>query len=358
MTSKPSHSKPSRSQNQSPKDSPHYQENKSVWKAVESRNGNPNALIIAVVSPEQKKLMRKLIEDKKQKGKIQSTVVVTTQEHFQGMITSTLNKSYKTLYLFVSSTIKRITYDIPNDIKDVQVAPCRPPGRPDVLLVSSTSTYCGVKTYAWDQRTDPKLRKGGYQISHAEGCHFDISDDMDEARILLQVPVTAFDMSPEEQAKITHEVRKFQEDAMSESNMDTGVSSSAENAPSPAADDTNTWFQRAKSLIAVLVGAGAGLAAMAGTFWVSAGGVYLKGPLGLSMAAGYFNMCAIGGVCIAGTGAAIAAGAAVYFIPWDKFWNYLKNRLWQVWEKICNALTWIWEQMKTLGKKVVSMFTG
>jgi hypothetical protein len=70
-----SSSKPKRSR---PRELPaiedaYHDENKSVWRAVKAKNGNRHTAIVAVVKPEQKKELEKMIKEKKRKGKIRTS---------------------------------------------------------------------------------------------------------------------------------------------------------------------------------------------------------------------------------------------------------------------------------------------
>lgn len=49
-----------------------HEENKAVWKEVKDRNGNESTLIFAIVSSDQKKPMRKLMDEKKKGGKLRT----------------------------------------------------------------------------------------------------------------------------------------------------------------------------------------------------------------------------------------------------------------------------------------------
>ncbi|EXJ69599.1 uncharacterized protein A1O5_07635 [Cladophialophora psammophila CBS 110553] len=37
-----------------------------------------------------------------------------------------------------------------------------------------------------------------------------------------------------------------------------------------------------------------------------------------------------------------AAAVVVYFVPWEKVFEYVKRTLWKIWDYICEVLTWIW----------------
>ncbi|KAH6886848.1 hypothetical protein B0T10DRAFT_607710 [Thelonectria olida] len=329
----------------------YHDENKSVWRAVKAKNGNRHTAIVAIVKAEQKKELEKMIKEKKRKGKIQSTIVIATARQLQEKIDSTLDANCTSLYLFVSSTVNSITYDIGKVIKDVYVAPCQPASRPDVLRIGSASKYCNVKAYAWEHRPT-SIRRGGYQITYAEGCHFDISDDLEDARRLLNQPITSCDMQDDELAKIKSQFLSIQEE------MASGpVSSDGSVSSYLGADQTGNWFEKWKGLLAMIIAAGTGTYRIGGAItavWVSGGGVYIKGPLGLSIAAGYFNVAAFAGAVGAGGMMAIAAWGAVYFVPWDRLWNLVREKLSQIWEVIRDVAAWIWEKMKALASTFVS----
>jgi hypothetical protein len=53
-------------------DDVYHEENKAVWKEVKDRNGNESTLIFAIVSSDQKKPMRKLMDEKKKGGKLRT----------------------------------------------------------------------------------------------------------------------------------------------------------------------------------------------------------------------------------------------------------------------------------------------
>ncbi|UPL01761.1 hypothetical protein LCI18_012695 [Fusarium solani-melongenae] len=298
-------------------DDVYHEENKAVWKEVKGRNGNESTLICAIVSSDQKKPMRKLMDEKKKGGKLQSTVVVTTQSHLQDVMDAIVGTRFKTLYLLVSSTVDYLTYNI-----------------------------AGVfKTVYWDRRTDSKLLKK--RITYAEGCVIDIQDNLEDARRVLNEPIVQPNLSEAKKAEIKRQFDGFREDVI-DGSRGAAVSSDTESNSAPGAYETETWFQRWKGLLATIVGAGAGAFGVFGSFWVSAGGVCIKGPFGMSIAAGYFTAAGVGGACAAGGVVGLAAGGAVYFVPWDRFWASLKNRLWELWEYIRDTFVWIWNKLKGL----------
>ncbi|KAJ3531042.1 hypothetical protein NM208_g9056 [Fusarium decemcellulare] len=103
-----------------------------------------------------------------------------------------------------------MTYNVEGVVTRVFITPCGSNGRPDALRIGSSSTYCGVKSHAWDQRTDPKQLKK--QLVHNPGCVFDLSDDLNEAKRLLGNPVMSPDLSEEEKDDIRRQFDGFHND--------------------------------------------------------------------------------------------------------------------------------------------------
>jgi hypothetical protein len=290
-------------------------------------------------------------------------IVVATPESLQQKLDSYASKGFMTLHLLVSSFVKSITYRISKAVKDVYVACCGSlfNGQPDMLRIGSSSTYCNVRTYAWDSRPDGELRTGGYHITHGEGCHFDLSGNIDEVRRLFAEPRMMPSMTDEEMEGIKDRFANLQPDVMSgpprsNTSRRRPVSSNSVESPSTGTDETETWFSKWRSLLAVVLGAGAGAAGFGGAIWMGAGGVFIKGPFGLSLAAGYFSSGVIGGGCVIGGVAAVAAAAVVYLVPWDKVFEYVKQALWKIWDYISEVVTWIWEKIKGMASTVASFF--
>ncbi|KAJ4238404.1 hypothetical protein NW757_013104 [Fusarium falciforme] len=175
-------------------DDVYHEENKAVWKEVKDTKGNESTLIFAIVSSDQKKPM-------------QSTVVVTTQNHFQGMMNATVDTRYKTLYLLVSSTVDRLT----------------------------SSTFAGLKTYEWDRRADSKLLKK--RITYAEGCVIDIQDNLEDAKRVLNEPIVQPNLLEAKKAEIKRQFDGLREDMIdgSETNRGAAVSSDTESNSAPGA---------------------------------------------------------------------------------------------------------------------------
>lgn len=292
--------------------------------------------------------------------------MVTTPGHLQRKIDAYVTPNYRKLYLLASTTVCAITYHISDVVKDVSVYPCGGglTGQPDMLSIRGDSTYCGIRAYQWDQLPQTALPRAR-QITYGKGCSIDMQNYQDEAmEFIRSQPSTASTMSAEQIAGVREQFQRLQDElaagppAGQRSNagpVSAGVAAAASpTAAASHADGTESWFQRWKLLVAGLVGAGAAGGVGGGFMWFSAGGIFVKGPLGLSLSAGYFSVAAGGGVCLAASGAGIAAGALFYFVPWGRVFDYVKGKLWQIWEYICDIVARIWQKIKSLASAAMS----
>jgi hypothetical protein len=176
------------------------------------------------------------------------------------------------------------------------------------------------------------------------------------------MPPMVSTMSSEKLAEVKEDLRLLHDDLASgppgpNAPNPRPVSAGAAGPASSSTDgpEIESWFQRWKLLLAGIVGAGTGAAVAGGFMWCSAGGIFVKGPLGISLAAGYFSFAAGGGVCLAAAGAGLTAGTVFYFVPWGKVFEYVRLQLWQIWDHICDIFTRIWEKIKSLASTVMSM---
>ncbi|KAF5648929.1 hypothetical protein F52700_747 [Fusarium sp. NRRL 52700] len=308
----------------------YHQENTSLWQDVKATEGNSSTLVLALVAPEQRKAMRKLIDDKAKKKKIRSSVIVTTQnqlqEHLGSAMTNSIvaKKAFKTLYLLVSSTVAELTYNIEGFVDKVFIRPCGAGGRPDALRIGTSSTYCGFKAYAWDARPS-QLHQNNKELTHLEGCNFDLSDcSRDELRFLQQ-PRDVSDLSHDDKY---HAMQKIQELKDIEVQVEELLSYSH-----------GSWCRRSWHGQRLL-----------DECW----GIMVKGPCGLYMAAGNATVGGFWAVGAAGVGSAVAAYGMVYFIPWDRVWDFLRAKLWQIWDKICEVLVWIKDKLTELASTILT----
>ncbi|KAL8359088.1 hypothetical protein RB601_008074 [Gaeumannomyces tritici] len=309
-----------------------------VWQAVRRECGSTESIILAVVTSEKTKPVSQMIRQKQANGEIKAKVVVTTPESLQNVITSTLTKSYNKLFLLAAPAVDTITYKVSSVVSSVHVAPCQPTTRGDVLRIGSRSTYCGERAYAWHMRSEKLSR---YKIEHAEGCFFELSDDLDEAVRLVDMPGSAPDLTDAELADIKSmlvELHHNNDNAASPTAADTPVSTPPSSTPTPG----RRWWDEWKRVVVACVCGAAGAVSAAGAFiWFSAGGVFLKGPMGFEVAVRWLSMGGAVGGCAVAAGVGLAAGGMVYFVPWEKVLAGLKRLLRRVWETIKGAVSWV-----------------
>ncbi len=212
--------------------------------------------------------------------------------------------------------------------------------------MGSASTYCGFPAYAWDRRPD-ELRQGNNRINFDDGCYFNIGDDMVMARSLIGQPMIQPDLGPEEMVSLRETFDRFRRDFAA--------------GPPPAAaeeEDEPAWLLRWIPLVAAIFGAGGGVAAASSAFWCGGAGMFIKGPLGYSMAAncfGFGGAAAVGGGAVASAATAyIAASALVYLVPWVTFFDYVKQKLWCIWDHIRETIAWIWKKLAEVVGTLVS----
>ncbi|KAK3933892.1 hypothetical protein QBC46DRAFT_430646, partial [Diplogelasinospora grovesii] len=121
----------------------------------------------------------------------------------------------------------------------------------------------------------------------------------------------ATSISAEDMEKIKNGFDDFRAGVMTGPPGSRPVSSVAALSPPSDTDGTSNWFHPWKAMLAAIVGGAAGAGVVGGTFWCSAGGVYISGPFGFSLAAGYFTGAGAVGIAGAGGATVLAAAAAV-----------------------------------------------
>lgn len=295
-----------------------------------------------------------------------STAVVTTQDGLQRHIDAALSKEPKEpkepkqftkVCIIVGSGVESITYDISDAVEEVYVVPYNPEGQHHKLRIGSSSTFCGVKAYAWPQRQSARNRR----LEHAEGCYFDFSDVMGEASRLLEpriAPEMSEDALSEQFSSLTTQLMSLEEDSTPESQRQ--VSLGALDSSLPAADGTGSWFDKSKGLVATIVGlvCGAGAGAMTGGFVVTSGGISLSGPLGFSLTTKYLCAAGFGAACGTAAATTILAGATVYFIPWGTLWECVQKMLRSIWKRFGEMVVSVLRKVKAVVMSFVSKLTA
>jgi hypothetical protein len=257
-----------------------------------------------------------------------SKLVIMSPETLPNTIPSRENQSnskYKTLYLLVGPTITSIYYNILDPIVRVFVQPCRDTSDREAnqLRIDARSTFRGIKSYEWFHNpTNESGRGPRHELTHTDGCFIDVSEQIGNpeslyANLRLNASSNNGPLTIEEKAERENEFLEGCRDFMSEFGEE-GRGPSANNG------EANSWLGRWGGLLAMLLG---GVAGSAGAFWCSSGGIFVKGPWGFYVAAGYFNLASVGGVVCAGGVASLAVGGLVYFIPWAKVFEWTASKL-------------------------------
>ena len=102
----------------------------------------------------------------------------------------------------------------------------------------------------------------------------------------------------------------------------------------------------------MVLGGVAGICGGAGAFWCSSGGIFVKGPWGFYVAAGYFELASVGGVVCTGGLAGLAVGGLVYFVPWDKVMDWIRSKFSCIWDRLKECISYVWEKIKQISGNV------
>lgn len=221
------------------------------------------------------------------------------------------------------------------------------------LCVNNSSKYCGIEALQWEYRENHMKRK----LSHGEGIFFDTTHLPGQGMAIS--PGLAYAMTSEISNEIEEKFKGFVED--DEEHEASGGFTSRRPSASAGTDKKVRWLDRYLGLISSIVGGAVGVTTGVGAafWWFNAGGVFIKGPLGLYLSGGYFSVGTVGVISVAGLAAGVAtglaAGAAVYYIPWFKVWDFVKKVLGAVWKKIKKYAGMIWDKLRKLVADAASL---
>ncbi|KAH7413500.1 hypothetical protein BKA64DRAFT_661141 [Cadophora sp. MPI-SDFR-AT-0126] len=360
----------------------------AIWRTINSKIEDKNTIFLIVVDrQEMKSLNHFLAENKNLKSakfkggvdifephkEVACTVMLSTPNNLQAALNAAANWKIsplgstrrffsntpefrpKALDIVVSNSIKEITYDISSRILAVNVMLSHRTRDSDMysLCINGSSRYCGVEAWQWEYRE----RKLDRRLVHGERIFFHSADLLSQGSSFNPRMMDA--MTPEISQEIQEKFRGLAEDG--DEDETPGLSTSSGPSASADTDKGIRWVDKFLGLIAGVVGGVVGIKAGAGAafWWFNAGGFFVKGPYGLYLSGGYFNVGWFGaaGFVGAATGAAagLLAGAAVYYIPWGKAWNFVKDVLAAVWDKIKEYAGWIWKKIKELAADAASL---
>ncbi|KXH37392.1 hypothetical protein CSIM01_06160 [Colletotrichum simmondsii] len=248
----------------------------------------------------------------------------------------------------VSSAIESVFYLIDSFIKNVYIKVCgivRTNTRYK-LRIDEKSTYCSHPSDSW---LYSKLSAAGtHELTHFNGIYFPHRerDYNHEAEALdLDREDLWSEFGAEKKREILKKLRevKIEYEQMSSSSAPGAHPNSG--ADTPRAGNGPGFF---KALLSAVVGIVSGLGAADGVVWLNTSGVFINGPLGFRLAAGYASAGVAGGACAAGVGVGIGAGAATYLVPWDLLWKIMKSLFAQIWGCVRDLFAWLCEKIKSL----------
>ncbi|KAF2811953.1 uncharacterized protein BDZ99DRAFT_497561 [Mytilinidion resinicola] len=278
-------------------------ERSSVLKTIKNEWHERRTAIIAVVCAENVKRL--------ERGR--SLILVTTKDFLQDAIQDVIEsdthdrKSYKNLTMIVSGAIIDIKFDVPSacDIQTLKILYANRGSRRDQLLVDGSSTFKNDRLDEWWERKRFHHRK--LYLGR------DVFIKVDSNRSAWRGSSSTLNDFQKDELR-----RRFEK--MRETSMD------------------GSWWEQWKGSVAVIIGLLVGTGKFLAGFEVSASGVFINlqfGPACLQVGSTTLNASAV--VAAIGPGVLFGAGAAaaVYFIPWDDFFESLKG-----------VLSWIWTGIK------------
>ncbi|CAI0652101.1 unnamed protein product [Colletotrichum noveboracense] len=113
-------------------------------------------------------------------------------------------------------------------------------------------------------------------------------------------------------------------------------------------------WEDVKGIVSSILGLATGAAKLGVRLSGAAGGIYAKYTFGLhalEIGAAGVKVSAVATAAGSAVVLGVAAGAAVYFIPWEGLFEWLKRAFFSFWDKICS----LWQRFKGW---VVDLFTG
>lgn len=223
----------------------------------------------------------------------------------------------KVLNILVSDDIYDITLHVPGSFTRLNITRCVSTRNNGDLFIDGRSTYNKIRFDRWG---DTRHKKHSIVISPSIGVVITVPDFRTQPPWGLHgSPFTT--TQQEELARNLMELSK------------------------------RSHWSEARALLAAIVGLVAGVGKVALDFKAVAGGFYTKVSWGkrafefgaaAAKVSGSASM--VGGAVLLGAGVA----AAVYFIPWDSFFGWLKNSVVSLWGRICEWWEGFMSKMRVL----------
>jgi hypothetical protein len=220
-----------------------------------------------------------------------------------------LHDSRRILNLLVSTEIHDIFFDVPSHFRKLKVLRCASKSDDGILHIDGLSTFNNVRVDQWqaDQHKDHRFIVGyqkGVRIRLADVSNFDTWNR------------TRNNFTDAERDELYHRFR----DMASTSRWDEIKGSVA-------------------SIMGIAIGAGSLALNMSG----AAGGLYVKYAFGfhaLELGVGGLAVKTVATAAGSAVVLGVSAGLAIYFIPWEGLFQWLRKAFSWLWQKICH----LWEK--------------
>ncbi|KAF8852473.1 hypothetical protein BDZ45DRAFT_678334 [Acephala macrosclerotiorum] len=357
-----------------------------VLSLIEEEAGSATLVLIAVVTTP----TVKLLEEKCRQLLPEQHIIITTMDQLPVAIerSAAHSPSAKCLSVLVSSRYSRVSLQVSSRFRKLALVPTGRRKHGLSLHVQEDSTFCEVPLYSWVNRTTHK----NHEFIHREGICLvtGMARMVEQAEASTSQPLTSplseefenivmdnlerlgseteawdtdsDDTGPEKASDNERDAEKI-DDSASESGVSRteGISmegaaaaaasataterartrnNDANSAPAPNAPFWETW----KATIAAIIGALAGLSSGAAYLTMTVKGIYVN-VAGFTLIAGKLGLtaaCATAGISV---GVGLVTAAAIYFIPWDRVFNFLGSQL-----------RWLGEKLAAIWARFMSRF--
>jgi hypothetical protein len=233
--------------------------------------------------------------------------LVATARNLQDTIDDVaLSDKQPILNLLVSSEVPEIAFHVPSHFSQLKVLRCRPNAERGTLFVDGASTYNNVRLDKWQAH---RHKHHTLIIGHEGGVRIRLHG-------IAGLPNWARCrniFTPSEEEALCQHFGKL---------------------------SGKSCWEDVKGTVAAILGIAVGTAKFAGSLSGAVGGIYVKYAFGLQS----FELGAAGAkltTIVTAAGPAVVLGvtaaAAIYFIPWEGLFAWLKGCFSWLWDKICHV---------------------
>ncbi|KAI8165752.1 hypothetical protein K4K49_010289 [Colletotrichum sp. SAR 10_70] len=248
-------------------------------------------------------------------------MLFTTVELLQQTIDAAeLSAKHRVLNLLFSPEIEEVTFDVPPHFSQLKVLRCADRRDHGKLFVDGAATYNNVRLDKWQAH---RHKNHTLIIGDERGVRIKLSD-------IVTLPHWARCRNNFDGAEQNEIFQHFQ-------NL----------------SGKSRW-EDVKGIVSSILGLATGAAKLGVRLSGAAGGIYAKYTFGLhalEIGAAGVKVSAVATAAGSAVVLGVAAGAAVYFIPWEGLFEWLKRAFFSFWDKICS----LWQRFKGW---VVDLFTG